>query len=141
MSDLRSAAEEKVLHDGRKLLFPISRRAHFDRPEFRSQAAARKAVPRQAPAEALRGRASGSRNPRSQNRDLQSAAGSLQKVRAALLKELENRNLASDDRIAIGHRCDAALKESYALHLLLDLMERHDREARINPCPPPLLSS
>jgi hypothetical protein len=62
-------------------------------------------------------------------------------VRATLSKELENSNLAHDQRIAIGHRLDAALQESYALQFMLALMERHSREAKINPCPPPLLSS
>jgi hypothetical protein len=61
-------------------------------------------------------------------------------VRAALSKELENPNLAHGQRIAIGLRRDAALNESYALQLMLDLMERPDREAKTSPCPPPLSS-
>jgi hypothetical protein len=52
-------------------------------------------------------------------------------VRAALSKELENVNLTRDQRIAIGRRCDAARKETRDLQFTLDLMERHEREARL----------
>jgi hypothetical protein len=54
-------------------------------------------------------------------------------VRAVLLKELENVNLIDDQRVAIGRRSNDALKESRALKFMLDLTERHDREARICP--------
>lgn len=54
-------------------------------------------------------------------------------VSAALLKELENANLIDDQRVAIGHRSDDALKESHSLQFMLELMERHDREKRICP--------
>ncbi len=56
-------------------------------------------------------------------------------VRAALSKELENPNLAHGQRIAISLRRDAAANESYALQLMLDLLERPDREAKNQPHP------
>lgn len=50
-------------------------------------------------------------------------------VRAVLLKALENVNLIDDQRLAIGHRSDEALKEGRALRVMLDLMVRQNRVA------------
>jgi hypothetical protein len=47
---------------------------------------------------------------------------------AALSKELEKADLPQDQRLAIGHRWDEAMKESHALQFMLDRLKQEKRE-------------
>jgi hypothetical protein len=49
-------------------------------------------------------------------------------IRETLSNKLNSPALTDDERITLGHRCNAALHESYALRLMLDLIERKDKE-------------
>lgn len=49
-------------------------------------------------------------------------------VCAALSKELDKADLLEDQRLAIGHRWDEAMKESHALQFMLDRLEQGKRE-------------
>jgi hypothetical protein len=51
-----------------------------------------------------------------------------EQIRQTLSNKLNNPALTDDERIALGHRCNAALHESYALRLMLELIDRKDRE-------------
>jgi hypothetical protein len=51
-----------------------------------------------------------------------------EQVREALSKDLMNVALTGDEKVAIGHRCDEALNQGDALRVLLDQMERLERE-------------
>ena len=50
-----------------------------------------------------------------------------EQVQEALSRELDNMALTDAERVAIGQRCDEAVNQSYALRLLLDLMERQEK--------------
>jgi hypothetical protein len=52
-------------------------------------------------------------------------------VCTALSKELENVTPADDQWVGLGHRLDEAVKESYVLQLMLDLMEKQEREEQV----------
>lgn len=46
---------------------------------------------------------------------------------ASLAREFETASLTFDERAAIAHRWDEALKECYVLQLMVELMERQER--------------
>jgi hypothetical protein len=53
-------------------------------------------------------------------------------VCSSLAHEFETETLTPDDKAAIAHRWDHALKERYGLQLALDLLERIDCESEID---------
>ena len=51
-------------------------------------------------------------------------------VCAALAKELEAGTLTAEQKAALAHRWDDTLKESHVLQLMIDLLERQEKEDR-----------
>jgi hypothetical protein len=49
---------------------------------------------------------------------------------ASLAKEFEVGSLTAEQKVAIAHRLDDALRESDVLRLALDMMERREREEK-----------
>ena len=51
---------------------------------------------------------------------------------ASLAKEFENPDTPSTRRTALAYRWDATLKEGHFLQLLIDLLEKQEREGKIH---------
>jgi hypothetical protein len=49
-------------------------------------------------------------------------------VRVALSTEIQNLELPQDELLSIGHRLDKATKESLSLQVILDHLERQEKE-------------
>ena len=48
-----------------------------------------------------------------------------------LVREFQTPTLTTDERAAIAHRWDIALKEGYVFQFMLDLIERREKEERV----------
>jgi hypothetical protein len=51
-----------------------------------------------------------------------------EQIRVALARNFNNPALTDTERVAIGHRCNAALNESNTIRLVLALIDKKDRE-------------
>jgi hypothetical protein len=54
-----------------------------------------------------------------------------QNVCSSLAQEFKTESLTDEQKAAIGHRLNAALKENDALQLAIDLLETQDREEQV----------
>jgi hypothetical protein len=55
---------------------------------------------------------------------------SCNEVCEALSKELDNAELSEDERLAIGHRWEQAMKGSHALQFMLDHLEEEEKAGK-----------
>ena len=55
---------------------------------------------------------------------------SCNEVCEALSKELDNTKLSEEERLAIGHRWEEAMKESRALQFMLDHLEEEEKAGK-----------
>jgi hypothetical protein len=62
---------------------------------------------------------------------LQAQLALRQHLCASLAKEFEAGNLTVEQKAALAHRWDDTLKESWVLQLMIDLLERQEKEGRV----------
>ena len=55
---------------------------------------------------------------------------SCNEVSEALSKELDNAELSEDERLAIGHRWEEAMRECHALQFMLDHLEEEEKAGK-----------